>query len=129
MTTQTQEIIEAVAPISDKLLQYITATEELLAKYGGDVADLALNVLRIDAAGNLLVGFALLGVLLTIALNIKKVAALERAATGNSAATVIFGIITLTTTGIFTTAKLFNIWNWVGLFWPEAYAVHKFILS
>lgn len=24
---------------------------------------------------------------------------------------------------------LIDVWNWVGLFWPEAYAVHKFILS
>lgn len=24
--------------------------------------------------------------------------------------------------------SLFDVWNWVGVFWPEAYAVHKFLM-
>lgn len=29
---------------------------------------------------------------------------------------------------IFMLVNLFDVWNWVGLFWPEAYVVHKFFM-
>ena len=134
MTTEaTKALVESTGLITDKILQYMTATEELLVTYGGDAADLGLNVLRIEAGYNLilaLAGMILAGVITWLSYTTPKRLGLEKDWPDHPVILVkvigsIGGVIGVITNG----ANFINIWNWVGLFWPEAYAVHKFILN
>jgi hypothetical protein len=37
-------------------------------------------------------------------------------------------VVTLGISSVVVLINLFDVWTWIGLFWPEAYAVHKFLL-
>ena len=181
MTKVNENIAEVLPALSDKLLQYLGATEELLAKYGSDVAEMALTVLKIEAAGNLLTGLVALVICIAAYKSFPKATikqynkeyietlimkgfnrssredSIVRSITGSQHITTIphnlddtiipaslpsidwslpsiaMKAIICGTVGsislIVIANTLFSIWNWVGLFWPEAYAIHKFILS
>lgn len=140
MSTE-DKVIENMGVVSDKLVQYMDAAEKVITQYGGDAVNLGLNVLRIEAAGNLVVGIA--WVLLIWPL-FKSVQAGLRTSDGEwrnkstlvellheidaEVPAVLLGTIGMGVAIYQSLTSLFYIWNWVGIFWPEAYAVHKFLM-
>ena len=178
------ETKETVEFAFDKMEQYFNAAKAVLDQYGGDVAEVGLNVLRIEAASELLaplIATIIFGIIARIALkgftvvDVEKIKRELRAACSKgyssrgpfadfllgqyfgSSADVNRGsktpedidtavrdnpswvwtinkIIRATVGGIsgfvlfINIFGLINIWAWIGLFYPELYAVHKFIL-
>jgi hypothetical protein len=135
------KIVENLGTVSDKLVQYMDAAEQVITQYGGDAVNLGLNVLRIEAGGHIFIG-ALLSYLSYIFYRIARVGLnatnaqmrednlfLEKVYESDSETPcVIFGTVGTVVAAIFAGVGLFDIWNWVGIFWPEAYAVHKFLM-
>ena len=147
----TEKIIENTTTISDKLVEYMNSAEQVIQQYGGDAAELGLNVLRIEAGYNLI--YALLfGTISVIALYYSTWAFKKGLAIQNyqqeqdevkqeklkqmyrsdlEALYFILGAVGGVVSSIALVvnfSSLVNIWYWIGLFWPEAYAVHKFLM-
>lgn len=157
------EVVDQVAAIDlgggsalafDKMEKYFEAAKGVLEQYGGDVVDVGLNVLRIEALiqlGGLF--FIVLFYILTYRFVIQSLSkwredtrlaaifnTLEgarreyyrtlyafwdlpiRTACGNIVFSIYWGVLLLNIVNI-------NLWACVGVFYPELYAVHKFILS
>jgi hypothetical protein len=112
----------------DKIEQYFDAAKLVIDQYGGDVADLALAALRIEAASTLATPLLLLLLAYFLYRVAKRIYGIEKDETGDGQFTLMFGtpiIAALFVLGVF---KLINVWAWVGIFYPELYAVHKFLL-
>lgn len=116
--------------VFEKMEQYFDAAKTVIEQYGGDVAELGLGALRVQAASEL--APALAGILILIAIyclrgKIKYEAEVNRSGGGAVAivATLMVGAASL----IVTLEALLNIWAWVGIFYPELYAVYLFILK
>lgn len=173
-----------------KLQEFFTAVEGVLQQYGGDVVDLGLAVLRIDAASQLLVPIFLVttlpillyklwnykvectddlsGLVIAVETNyvdrkrtqdlmihrafgvssscvIGNIAQVEKARLleskpyggpspwkvsdlGDWAVFMFIAISTITIALVISLYNLINLWAWIGMFYPEAYAVHKILL-
>lgn len=148
--SKTKEVVEQVPAGLEfavgKLESYFGAAQEVITKYGGDAIELGLLVLRLDAGQWIFLGL----LLLIISLYLRKYAkglyltAVEVRDEYNkdreqgyskhdiSDSPTFFPFVLLTITSVVLTVgaciNLFNLWNWVGVFYPEAYAVHKFLL-
>lgn len=134
-----QEVVEVVtttvSPLTefslDKMEKFFAAAEKVLAQYGGDAVDLGLNVLRIDALSILLpslLGVCVGVVLMVQALKVIPTIDFDKAITAKQA---MFGFLSpLLCLPIFVEnlPDATNLWAWVGTFYPELYAVHKFLL-
>lgn len=97
------------------------------------MAELGLNVLRIDAASELLYPIVWC-VLLLIMLKPAVVTAkwsIEKQKGDSSGqwCFILFIHAGLVAFALHIIAELINLWAWVGIFYPELYAVHKFILN
>ena len=156
-----EKIVENVGTVSDKLVQYMDAAEQVITQYGGDAVNLGLNVLRIEAGQHILTGiiFIVVAVILykiipkssksygseidkLIVKGYYKRGCVEdskvREATGSDRTSYLgtqwnepyafipaaLSVISV----IVSAASLLNVWNWIGVFWPQAYAVHKFLM-
>jgi len=171
---------EVVEFAFDKMEKYFDAAKTVIDQYGGDVAELGLMALRMEAGGVLiksLVVFCLFvymankayrmsihvdniscweamiktkydfekrdiveyatGIRIDYDMNITK--DMEDALKKEryikdiewdekrityTIASASFGLVS-----VLAAMKLLNIWLWVGLFYPQLYAVHKFILN
>ncbi len=162
----------------DKMEQFFDAAQKVLAQYGGDVAELGLNVLRIEAASELILPLVFVVAAIVVALNLRRMRSIncevlsilnkdygaryswdkdilkahnldphacfsgltqeqkdKVMATASPAPffadsnlpQAITGVATLVV-GLFSLSLLINLWAWVGIFYPELYAVHKFLL-
>lgn len=130
------ESTEAVAFVFDKLEGYMSAAKSVIDTYGGDAAELGLLALRVEAASEIvrpLVLFILFAALFFYALKIAMKGfrkefddnSTDEAAVGaGTAISVTLGLIL-----VFCATDIINIWAWVGIFYPEAYAVHLFLLK
>lgn len=147
----TEKIIENTTTISDKLVEYMNSAEQVIQQYGGDAAELGLNVLRIEAGYNL-VHALVFGVISAVAIYyfiwaFRKGLAIqnyrqeqdevkqERLKQMYRGDLEVLHFIIGAVGGIVSTivlvvnfSSLVNVWYWIGLFWPEAYAVHKFLM-
>lgn len=115
----------------DKMEGFFDAAQKVLQQYGGDAVDLGLNVLRIDAFSQLLPGVLALCVLFLTLKVANPIVKFKQADADNDSIAGIVGVlgcVSLLIAGVVTFANLFNVWAWVGLFYPEIYAVHKFLL-
>lgn len=128
----------------DKLDSYFMAAQEVIEKYGGDAVDLGLMALRVDAISNILPLFLLSLVVFIIAryipFNISEDKYLELKDKGYSDRTVkedklkeMYFVIKFVKHFLYGTVGLtmvlaFDIFSMVGIFYPEIYAVHKFLL-
>lgn len=123
------EATEALEFTFDKIEGYFGKVQEVVEKYGGDVANLGLNVLRIDAASHLISPLILFLVLLCfvkyVLRYIRHIHSLgyENPWVFLQAFPIGYGISLS-----FQISELANIWSWVGIFYPELYAVYKFLL-
>lgn len=122
------ETTQAVEFAFGKMEQYFDAAKTVIEQYGGDVADLALMALRVEAISEFLpvVMLVPLGIVFyKIGKSVWQTADedFDRFMIGNILYVVggVFALFALTT--------LLNIWAWAGIFYPELYAVHKFILN
>jgi len=130
---QAKETVEVLTPVvtsmGEKMAQYMEAAQNIITQYGGDVAELGLNVLRVEALTQIIPGI----VLLILAYPYYKIVSAlylhEVEKTGDGIASAIFGGALGIGLVIGTLISLFNIWAWVGLFYPEMYAVHLFLLK
>lgn len=106
---------------------------ELANQYGGDLLDLALNIYRVKALGELLIGLVLLS--LTIVLWVfyvkiwwQKVTVNFNAPSGERGAARGFVAVALAIFSLFTGSiaftQLTNIWYWVGVFEPKLYVAY-----
>ena len=127
-----ENLIENATTISDKLVQYMDSAERVIQQYGGDAAELGLNVLRIEAGYNLIL--ALSGAILALFIikfcwtSTKRFGFDEDFPNHPVIMLKFIGTFAGVMVGVINGAALLNIWYWVGLFWPEAYAVHKFLM-
>lgn len=170
--------------ILNKMDEYMVAAQGVIEQYGGDVAELGLNVLRVEVLSILIPSLILaivFGVLAkklytysiskgtTIKAEVLKAALsvayhnrhseqdrIVKSYTGTHSSNVdpypidkldtitdvpnpntwddfriMWSLFAATSVVIGTVFayKLLNIWLWVGLVYPEMYAVHKFILN
>lgn len=113
----------------DKIEQYFDAAKQIIEQYGGDVAELGLMALRIDAISNLLPGILCIILARPLYKVWKKLSDYEESALGDRIFSFIFGGIVGFITVLITFLSLANIWYWVGIFYPELYAVYKMVLS
>jgi hypothetical protein len=115
--------------VFDRMEGYFDAAQGVIKQYGGDVAELGLMALRIDAFSVLFPGLLFAVLAMVWCRFVKRVYQYEKDETRDGAGTiiasVIFGIVTLV---VFAPALL-NIWAWAGIFYPELWAIHKFILN
>jgi len=131
--TKVTESTEAVAFAFDKMEQYFNAAGKVIEQYGGDVAELGLLALRIDAIT--IVAPSTLWLLLYVTVLFKFSSLCNYISNlsdefDKSVVTVFLGG-TWFMLGIPTAVEnnTFNVWAWAGIFYPELYAVHKFILN
>jgi len=121
---------DVVAFTFDKMEGYFGAAQKIIEQYGGDVAALGLNVLRIEAISELIpyLIYTILSVLFYKgALSLSKKIE-EDNWDGDTVMFVFLGYITSCCLAVVAVIGIFNLWAWVGMFWPELYAVHKFLL-
>lgn len=125
---------DVVIHLTSKLDQYFQAATEVITKYGDEAVSMGLLVLRIEAAEGLIGG--LVG-LLVVYLFTKKwffLSFFEKARKAPYSEEFLYRLAGIASALAFIIGvclslfKLLNIWNWIGLFWPEVYAVHKYLL-
>ena len=128
MADVSEDIAVRVLDSMDKLA---LAASDVLDKYAEPATELAFAVLRIDAASKLfpwlivlVCGILVLNKWLLPFFKDKSTRFSQDTIIGMAFLTIITGVLSL-----IAAVKLFNIWAWVGLFYPEIYAVHKFILT
>lgn len=175
------EAKEAVELTFDKMEQYFEAAKGVIDQYGGDVAELGLMALRVDALSVILpslivtvlsgvIGIKTYRIMMAGAAKNAKTALRTACAKGYSSRnpfedhlmvkyfgsssniskgerteedlnkldltfewtlytvpmSLVAGISCLV--GLINLIDMINIWAWAGIFYPELYAVHKFIL-
>jgi len=123
------EATEVTEAVFGKMEEYFDAAKQVIETYGGDVADLGLNVLRIEAGAMLVLPLIAMVFLLSVVKYIKRVNIWGFSADNNCDAPAVIVPLVVDAIVVFTVYKVFSIWAWVGLFYPELYAVHKFILN
>lgn len=125
-----EQIVDGVNVISDKLVQYTDAAEKVITQYGGDAVNLGLNVLRVEALVAVFTWlFAvaiLVGSILTMRSAIRNNVFKQVDFTVDTIKIVVGGVGSISTPIVVLATPI--IWPIVGLFWPEAYAVHKFLM-
>lgn len=128
--------VEATGMVLDKLDQYMQAAQDVITKYGGDAVDLGLTVLRIEAIAETLTMIAL--VLMYVFVYKKATPLWEEGVLDNigdpkSMKHLVWGMVAPAVSAIsllpIMLTGVFSIWPITGIFWPEAYAVHKFLLG
>jgi len=127
------ENTEVAELVFDKMEKYFDAAKTVIDQYGGDVSELALMALRIEALGELLPSIVMT---LFFILTYKKFTDIIKD-TNKKIKSEPYGIhdlkyIPIVIYGCFgvgVAISLIDIWAWAGLFYPELYAVHKFILN
>ena len=153
------QVAEKAGSLSDlgveKLQAFFDLAEKVMAQYGGEAVDLGLNVLRIDAFSNM---YGELIMLLVIAFTVKPVTAFMKKWFADCTAAATYELLeegverqrlyhisrtwdlTLRVFfgwamgGIYTAIALgnivsLNLWAWIGIFYPELYAVNKLVLQ
>lgn len=128
---------EQVVRLTEKLEQYFNAAKEVLLEYGPDVAEFGLTVLRVEAAAELLpaIMYAIIAFLLVKYADPRKLFARIKDIPKFDDARFGLGLLgTFSLAGIATSIflvvfYLLNVWAWVGIFYPEAYAVHYFLMK
>ncbi len=125
MSKETKETVEFAF---DKMEQYFDAAKGVIEQYGGDVAELGLMALRVDAISSLMPGVVLLLLAYPWYLLLKKTAAAELKSSSDCFLTLMLGGVVSAAGLAIMLKSLFNIWAWAGIFYPELYAIHKFIL-
>lgn len=138
----TVEIEETVAEVKealnetefafDKMEQYFTTAAGIVEKYGGDVAELGLMALRLDAASVILSPLTFLLIFIFVNIRIsphiaQRIAAFKDPSDRLPSTIIHKGIIYSGIT--LCTLEVMNMWAWAGIFYPELYAVHKFIIN
>ncbi len=122
----------------EKMEQYFGAAKNVIEQYGGDVAELGLMALRIQAASEIIMAIIMFSsVFLLHKLIPDNLWVFAKKYYNDSDYVKNYEIyIPFVIAYIFTGAMsvigfvaLFNIWMWVGIFYPEIYAVHKFIMN
>jgi len=131
-TEAAQAATATVSSISDGLDKYFDAAAEIISKYGGDVAELGLNVLRIDAVSVLIGPIVFLSVLLygvpTVLQFCKNIYKWQTDEPHNPYSLLYVIPCGYVVVLAHVAGQALNVWAWVGLFYPEVYAVHKFLL-
>jgi len=122
---------ETVEFAFDKIEQYFEAAKQVIEQYGGDVAELGLMALRVEAISCLLPGLIIIILARPLYKVWKKIGDYEEAHSygRDRGVTVVAGATIGAILLILTLVTLFNIWSWVGIFYPELYAVYKMVLS
>ena len=174
------ENTEVVEFAFDKMEKYFDAAKTIIEQYGGDVAELGLMALRIEAGKSILISTVVFLAFLYLANKFYRLSTkqtdmnclealdsfsydFEKRELIEKVTGVVVDYqvridsdtkeklrnikyipssewselrITLTIAAIVSSVvssiaflKLINIWLWVGIFYPELYAVHKFILN
>lgn len=126
---------------ADKMEQYFEAAKQVLEQYGPDAVDLGLAALRVEAASELVLPLALFVVGCIVARKSFLFLNAE-VPTGNDIETrkrylddspeTFSGMLALLLGSLFGLGGLvflLDVWAWAGIFYPELYAVHEFILK
>jgi hypothetical protein len=142
MIEETKEVLEVVKDtvdssadamnlVVDGMDKLAQAAANILDKYAEPAAELALNVLRIDALSHLIPAIVGLIIALIVYRSWPWVVWYKDSAEreGLVAMIIIVGGLVASVFITMATIKLLNIWLWIGLVYPEIYAVHKFILN
>jgi hypothetical protein len=126
---------EATEMVLNKIDEYMNAAKTVIETYGGDVADLGLLALRVEAGSEiflpLLLSFGLLFMIPLMIRTGKKIWEVQKEQSTYEVSAVFLYVFHLAWGG-FLFGNIFqalNLWAWVGLFYPEAYAVHLFLLK
>lgn len=106
-----------------------TKVSDVISTYSEPVGELMLMYLRVDAASQLLIPLVFFTVLWWCLTRLKIISIFEGWIQKDPSGGVVVGIIiiTMVTLGIAGTllSHLFNLWAWIGIFYPEVYAVYK----
>ena len=119
--SNTEQAADAAEKVVNKVLQYLDAVEEVVKNHGQDAAELGLAALRVEAGRWLFLGVfsGIVGGWMA-----RKAFLIYDEYEGTAILMGVFSIFL----GIISLILGLNLWNWVGVFWPELYAVHKFVL-
>lgn len=122
--------------LDSKLVEYMDGIEKVLVKYAPKAVDLALVVMKIEAAtylalGAILIIAAMLIFILWKIIDKRMVKSNHYGYKESDGRVAIAVIMFFTVTGLFIGGmiNLLNIWYWIGLFNPEIYAIYKFVLN
>lgn len=113
--------------VQERLLSIYDKMGELATEYGPEVMDMTLEVVRINAIQELVIGFAVsvaTAVIIMVTFRVtKKFEGIEKDMPRIMMATIafMFGAI-----GIY---RLFIIWNWIGVFNPKLKLAHDILQS
>ena len=131
--TAPEAVIAVTEVVFDRMEQYFDAAKHVIEQYGGDVAELGLNALRVGALSEIL--FPVVSTVFLLVLIKHALPAYRWGAKPENNSNGLGFFIPLFLGGghlllLFLAIKYsLNIWAWVGIFYPELYAVHKFILT
>ena len=142
----------AAQVVVDKFDQYLQQVSQTIQHYGPDAVQLGLGALQVDAASNLV--SPIIAIIMTPILGwvsaklwcwgsaIQNYSYIEDTAKREQYAKLyrnnvesagfvgggmlgIFAVII----GIYGIFNILDVWSWVGIFKPELYAVHKFLIK
>jgi hypothetical protein len=123
--------------LGEKLVEIMAKLEGLAATHGSAAVDLALNVARVSAAADIAIG---IGFALSVFACARLCAFLSAKHQVWQAAPdrrewddspwlffLVFAAIGGGALAIVSAIYLFNLWNWVGLIYPELYLAHRLV--
>lgn len=119
---------DATKLVLDKFDQYLQQVSGVIQHYAPDAVQLGLNALRVDAAGNFIWPLMFLILLWPYLHFWKKVRDYEYKTENRILGSLMIGGLIFSIGLIFAIVPLCDIWSWVGIFYPEVYAVHKFLM-
>lgn len=132
-TETTQQVDPTVQFALDKVDKYFEAVTKVVAEYGDDAVDLGLTALRIDAASRLVAPVLrtiIFSIVLIVFIKLFKWSKSIEDKFDREPVQAVFGII-IAGAGIaivISAAHIFDVWAITGIFYPEVYAVHKFLM-
>lgn len=132
-TETTQQVDPTVQFALDKVDKYFEAVTKVVAEYGDAAVDLGLTALRIDAASQLVapvLGTIILSIALVVFIKLFKWSKSIEDKEDRDPWQIVFGmmIVSAGIAVVMSAACIFDVWAITGIFYPEVYAVHKFLM-
>jgi len=132
MSTLEDKAVSMLDGIGQMAAEVVDRFTQLAQQYGQAVVDMGLAVVRVEAASHLLVGllFTVLGVVCLVKGTVPAWKAFRNNLEADhpgwfflgcvcSVPTVVFGVLGFN--------RLFELWNWVGLVYPELWIAHRIL--
>lgn len=126
---------------TDEAISKLTAAAEVTVaklgtlgqKYGGEVIDAGLWVVRIHAVADLLWGLALAGAALASFLTFRRLIPWAKSVVAKDPESdwawipVVLSLVVVFPFGVSSAMRLFDIWNWVAIFEPKLWVAKRLL--